>query len=220
MLEVPFELHYRKFRFDDDEFYDFCLQNDNLKFERDSIGNIIVMPNTGGKTGNLNSKLNARLVIWNEILEPGLIFDSSTAFRLSSSAVRSPDVAWVSNERWNMLSDSEQEKFPPLCPDFIIELMSITDNETDAKNKMTDAHPRVPPPLKWHGGKYYLAARIVALMPQHKHYVEPYAGGLSVLLAKDPDGVSEVVNDLHGQLTNFWRVLQSEDTFDHFQRVL
>lgn len=138
MLEVPFELHYRKFRFDDDEFYDFCLQNDNLKFERDSIGNIIVMPNTGGKTGHLNSKLNARLVIWNEILESGLVFDSSTAFRLPSSAVRSPDVAWVSNERWDMLSDSEQEKFPPLCPDFVIELMSITDNETDAKNKMTD----------------------------------------------------------------------------------
>ena len=138
MLEVPFELHYRKFRFDDDEFYDFCLQNDNLKFERDSIGNVIVMPNTGGKTGNLNSKLNARLVIWNEILESGLVFDSSTAFRLPSSAVRSPDVAWVSNERWNMLSDSEQEKFPPLCPDFVIELMSVTDNETDAKMKMTD----------------------------------------------------------------------------------
>ena len=138
MLEVPFELHYRKFRFDDDEFYDFCLQNDNLKFERDSIGNIIVMPNTGGKTGNLNSKLNARLVIWNEILESGLIFDSSTAFRLPSSAVLSPDVAWISNERWNMLSASEQEKFPPLCPDFIIELMSVTDNETDAKSKMSD----------------------------------------------------------------------------------
>jgi DNA adenine methylase len=79
---------------------------------------------------------------------------------------------------------------------------------------------RVPPPLKWHGGKWYLAAKIVGLMPKHTHYVEPYAGGLSVLLAKDPEGVSEVANDLNGQLSNFWRVLQSEEFFTRFQRTL
>jgi DNA adenine methylase len=76
---------------------------------------------------------------------------------------------------------------------------------------------RLTSPLKWHGGKHYLAARIVALMPPHLHYVEPYAGGLAVLLARDPEderlflsphrGVSELVNDLDGRLTNFWRVL-------------
>lgn len=81
-------------------------------------------------------------------------------------------------------------------------------------------HPRVSPPLKWHGGKWYLAPRIVAKMPPHIHYVEPFAGGLSVLLAKDPEGVSEVVNDLNAELTNFWRVLQEEDAFARFQRVL
>ena len=54
----------------------------------------------------------------------------------------------------------------------------------------------VASPLKWHGGKSYLAGRIVAMMPAHTHYVEPYAGGLSVLLAKEPEGVSEVVTDL------------------------
>jgi DNA adenine methylase len=63
------------------------------------------------------------------------------------------------------------------------------------------------PPLKWHGGKHYLARRIVALMPRHTCYVEPYGGGLAVLLAKNPEDVSEVVNDLHGGLTHFWRVL-------------
>jgi DNA adenine methylase len=72
-------------------------------------------------------------------------------------------------------------------------------------------------PLKWHGGKHYLAGRIVALMPPHVHYVEPYAGGLAVLLAKEPD-VSEVVNDLDGRLTNFWRVLQNKATFAAFRR--
>jgi DNA adenine methylase len=79
---------------------------------------------------------------------------------------------------------------------------------------------RVTPPLKWHGGKWYLAPKIVALMPPHIHYVEPYAGGLSVLLAKDPDGVSEVVNDINGHLSNFWRALQDEQTFVRLQRIL
>jgi D12 class N6 adenine-specific DNA methyltransferase len=74
-------------------------------------------------------------------------------------------------------------------------------------------------PIKWHGGKHYLAKRIVALMPPHLHYVEPYAGGLSVLFAKDPEGVSEVVSDLNGDLTNFWRALQGTDSFAAFRRV-
>lgn len=76
----------------------------------------------------------------------------------------------------------------------------------------------VPLPLKWHGGKAYLASKLVAMMPPHLHYVEPYAGGLSVLLAKDPEGVSEVVNDINGPLSNFWRVLQDDDMFSRFVR--
>jgi DNA adenine methylase len=85
---------------------------------------------------------------------------------------------------------------------------------------MTTAPTRLTPPLKWHGGKHYLARRIIALMPAHRTYVEPFAGGLSVLLAKDPEGVSEVVNDTHLRLTNFWRVLRDEVLFPRFrQRV-
>lgn len=81
-------------------------------------------------------------------------------------------------------------------------------------------YKRTPNPIKFHGGKFYLAPQIVALMPSHKHYVEPFAGGLSVLLAKDPEGVSEVVNDLHGGLCNFWRVMQCQAAFDLFKRRL
>lgn len=77
---------------------------------------------------------------------------------------------------------------------------------------------RTVSPLKWHGGKSYLAANIVALMPPHLHYVEPYAGGLSVLLTKDPEGVSEVVNDLNSDLVNFWIVLRTPDLFEDFLR--
>jgi DNA adenine methylase len=79
---------------------------------------------------------------------------------------------------------------------------------------------KLNPPLKWHGGKHYLAERIVALMPPHTHYVEPYAGGLAVLLARDGEGVSEVVNDLNGSLVNFWRVLRDEEPFARFARIV
>lgn len=75
-------------------------------------------------------------------------------------------------------------------------------------------------PLKWFGGKHYLAERIIALMPPHLHYVEPYAGGLAVLFAKDPEGVSEVVNDIHQDLTNFWRTLAIPDAFVAFTRQM
>jgi DNA adenine methylase len=74
-------------------------------------------------------------------------------------------------------------------------------------------------PLKWHGGKHYLAKRIIALMPEHVSYVEPYAGGLSVLLAKDPDGVSEVANDLDRHLINFWEVMRQPGRFEEFRRM-
>jgi DNA adenine methylase len=82
------------------------------------------------------------------------------------------------------------------------------------------ATSRILSPLKWHidGGKSFLAARIVALMPYHLVYCEPYAGGLSVLLAKNPNNCSEVINDLYGDLTNFWRVLQDEAQFERFKR--
>lgn len=88
--------------------------------------------------------------------------------------------------------------------------------------------PAIRLPLKWHGGKYYLASRIVALMPRHLHYVEPFFGGGAVLLARDPDdetlwlpphrGVSEVANDINGRLVNFWRVLRDERQFAEFMR--
>lgn len=77
---------------------------------------------------------------------------------------------------------------------------------------------RVRSPLKYHGGKSYLAQRIADLCPPHLHYVEPYFGGGSVLLAKDPEGVSEVVNDINRELFNFWRVLSDLVDFPEFQR--
>ncbi len=92
---------------------------------------------------------------------------------------------------------------------------------------------RLTPPLKWHGGKSYLADWIIDLMPRHLHYVEPFCGGLAVLLAKNPfdqrhqwsgksfeTGISEVVNDLNRELMNFWKVLQDKESFRRFQRIV
>lgn len=76
------------------------------------------------------------------------------------------------------------------------------------------------PPLKWHGGKHYLAKKIIELMPPHKHYVEPYFGGGAVLLEKDPEGVSEVANDINGELTNFWATLADRAGFQEFKRTV
>lgn len=79
---------------------------------------------------------------------------------------------------------------------------------------------RLSSPLKWHGGKFYLAKKICGLMPKHLLYVEPYGGSLAVLLERDPKGCSEVVNDLHGDLMNFWTVLQDPQRFGRFQRII
>lgn len=98
------------------------------------------MPNTGGETGDRNSELNFQLRLWNKQHQLGKVFDSSTAFRLPSTAVRSADSAFVVLDRWNALTSEQRKKFPPLCPDFVIELIrdagrleSDTVNEARAK---------------------------------------------------------------------------------------
>ena len=128
------ELHYSRFRLNDEEFYEFCQQNNDLKLERDANGTILIMPNTGGKTGKRNAEIIFQLISWNKREKTGEIFDSSTAFRLPTTAVRSADGAFVSRERWEELT--EQEQFPPLCPDFVIELMPKSDSLKEAKAKM------------------------------------------------------------------------------------
>ncbi len=80
--------------------------------------------------------------------------------------------------------------------------------------------PALTPPIKCHGGKHYLASKIVAMMPPHTHYVEPYFGGGAVLLAKDPEGVSEVVNDINGHLMNLWNVLACPPEYEKLKRAL
>jgi Uma2 family endonuclease len=124
--------------FTDDEFYYFCQDNPDLTFERDAEGQLILMPNTGGKTGRTNARLNYYLTDWSLKTNLGETFDSSTTFRLPNTAMRSPDAAWVSRERWESLTEKEQQQFPPLCPDFVVELRSQTDLLKNLKQKMEE----------------------------------------------------------------------------------
>ena len=124
--------------FTDDQFYEFCQLNDNLKIERNSKGKIIIMALTGGKTGNRNAELNAEFVLWNRRKKNGFVFDSSTGFRIPSGATYSPDLAWVTNERWNTLTEEQKEKFVPLCPDFVVELVSVSQDVESLEDKITE----------------------------------------------------------------------------------
>ncbi len=125
-------------KLNDEDFEDFCRQNPDLKIELTKEGELIVMPPTGGRTGYRNFSLIVEFGKWSEKDGTGVGFDSSTVFVLPSGAKRSPDLAWVSNERWNSLSNEEQEKFPPLCPDFVIELRSRTDLLFTLQEKMRE----------------------------------------------------------------------------------
>ena len=122
----------------DDELFAFCAANKELRIERDEEGQLIIMSPAGGITGNLNFRLTAIFGEWVERnSQLGYGFDSATGFRLRDKSMRSPDVSFVKKEKWEALPLNEQEKFAPICPDFVIELRSKSDSLGQLKNKMT-----------------------------------------------------------------------------------
>ena len=123
---------------DDDQFFEFCQINRDLRIERTSQGEIIVMPPTGGETGKRNFGLIVQFGIWVKQDGTGIGFDSSTGFKLPNGAERAPDTSWVKKERWEALTPSQRKKFAPLCPDFVIELRSPSDRVKDLQNKMEE----------------------------------------------------------------------------------
>jgi Uma2 family endonuclease len=122
----------------DDAFYTLCQANPEIKFERTSFGELIVMPPTGGETGSRNSKLNQRLANWAEADGTGITFDSSTGFKLPNGANRSPDAAWILLTRWEALAPEQRRRFPPIAPDFVVELRSDTDSLATTQSKMQE----------------------------------------------------------------------------------
>ena len=122
----------------DEQFFQLCQNNRELRFERNANGELIIMPPTGGETGNRNGRLNQQLFNWTDADGTGIAFDSSTCFKLPNGADRSPDASWVKLERWNALTDEEKQKFPPICPDFVIELLSPSDSLKTTQEKMRE----------------------------------------------------------------------------------
>ncbi len=121
----------------DDELFAFCAANKELRIERDELGQLIVMSPSGGITGNLNFRISGIFFQWAEMNgQLGYGFDSATGFRLADRSMRSPDVSWVRKTRWDELRLEDQEKFAPICPDFVIELRSKSDSLSQLKSKM------------------------------------------------------------------------------------
>ncbi len=120
-----------------DSFNRIVANNPELKIESTADGEIVFMSPTGGESGATNSLITAALVNWATI-HGGVAFDSSTLFRLPNGARRSPDASWIQTKRWDKLTQKEREGFPPICPDFVIELRSRTDRVADLQDKMQE----------------------------------------------------------------------------------
>jgi len=133
VLQIPSSM-----QMTDEQFFDFCQVNRDLRIERNKFGELVIMPPTGSETGNREVNISGQLWVWSEQDGTGITFSSSTGFKLSTGAERSPDASWIKLERWNALSAEQQRKFAPICPDFVVELKSPSDNLQTLKEKMEE----------------------------------------------------------------------------------
>ncbi|MEM1172530.1 MAG: Uma2 family endonuclease [Cyanobacteria bacterium P01_H01_bin.35] len=122
----------------DEQFYEICQNNRELQFERNTKGELIIMSPVGGESGNREADLIIDLGIWNRQTGLGYTFSSSTIFKLPNGSDRSPDAAWIRKERWEALTTEQRRKFPPIAPDFVIELRSATDSLEKLRSKMEE----------------------------------------------------------------------------------
>lgn len=120
-----------------EQFYELCKVNHDIRLERSSTGDLVLMPPTGWESGKRNADLTTNLNLWNRQAQLGIVFDSSTGFSLPNGADRSPDVAWVEKSRLETLAP-DPAKFLPLAPDFVIELRSATDKLATLQHKMSE----------------------------------------------------------------------------------
>lgn len=159
-----------------DQFFDFCQSNRDLRIERTAKGDVLIMSPTGGRTSQRNAELVAQLRTWARGNRPGAVFDSSGGFTLPNGAVRSPDAAWVQGARLNALTEEQQEKFLPLCPEFVVELLSPSDHLPTVREKMQE----------------YIAngAQLGWLIDPTDRHVEVYRRGVAVERLDNPATLS------------------------------
>lgn len=176
----------------EEQYLKICEDNPGLKLELDQYGTLIVMPPTGGTSGNRNAEITYQLQAWNKQKKLGKVFDSSTEFKLPNGAFRSPDAAWISLERWNRLTKKEQDKFPPLAPDFVIELRSSSDRLKPLQEKMQE----------------YITngVRLGWLIDPQNRQIEMYRLGHSVEILSSPNSLSgeDVLPDFELDLNEIW----------------
>lgn len=130
-LQIP-----KSLKFTDDKFVEIVAANKDLRLELSSQGELSIMSPTGGETVDRNLELGGQVWFWNRQNGLGKAFDSSTGFKLPNGATRSPDVSWIKIETWNTLAPEQRKRFLPLCPDFLIELVSESDDLADTQAKM------------------------------------------------------------------------------------
>ncbi len=161
----------------DEQFFEFCQVNRDLRIERNKFGELVIMPPTGSETGNREGNIFGQLWVWSEQDGTGITFSSSTGFKLSTGAERAPDASWIKLERWNSLSPEQQKKFAPICPDFVVELKSPSDNLQTLKEKMEEYINEPGIQLGW-------------LIDRQQRKVYIYRPGLSEECLDNPAGVS------------------------------
>lgn len=126
------------FKVTHEQFQQIAAVNRDLRLERTATGELIIMAPTGSDTGYRNQDMSGQLWLWNRQTKLGVVFDSSSGFKLPNDADRSPDASWVKLERWQTLTPKEREGFAPLCPDFVVELRSKSDNMEPLREKMRE----------------------------------------------------------------------------------
>jgi Uma2 family endonuclease len=137
-ITLPLKVNLQQVHFTDEQFYQLCINNPDLTIERDAAGALIVMTPVGGESGNREADYIIDLGNWNRQTKLGKVFSSSTIFKLPNGGSRSPDAAWVELSRWQSLSPEQRQKFPPIAPDFVIELRSRTDDLPTLQDKMQE----------------------------------------------------------------------------------
>jgi Uma2 family endonuclease len=175
----------------DEQFFQLCQNNRDLRLERTADGELIIMPPTGWESGNRNSRLTQRLGNWSDADGTGLAFDSSTGFKLPNGANRSPDASWVSRERLEALNP-DPAKFLPLAPDFVVELRSASDSLRTVQQKMQEYIDN--------------GVRLGWLIDPQNQQVEIYRPGQEVEILRSPTSLSGE-NVLPGFVLNLAQIL-------------
>jgi len=137
-LTAPLRMNVRRTNLTEEQFIELCQENPELRLELTAHGELVIMPPTGSESGWRSGQVFLSLGTWAKQDGTGLSFDSSTGFTLPNGAIRSPDASWIRRERWTALTKAQREKFAPICPDFVIEVRSVTDRLSDLLEKMQE----------------------------------------------------------------------------------